>query len=81
MSPVQPMSGTALFRARVPTQRLRRAEKVFARLGMTLEEAVDLFLAEVALREDLPFAVTTHPERLMSTAEQGKVWEVVLGEY
>lgn len=75
------MSGTALFRARVPTQRLRRAEKVFARLGMTLEEAVDLFLAEVALREDLPFAVTTHPERLMSTAEQGKVWEVVLGEY
>ena len=48
---------------------------------MTLEEAVDLFLAEVALREDLPFAVTTHPERLMSTAEQGKVWEVVLGEY
>jgi addiction module RelB/DinJ family antitoxin len=75
------MSTTTLFRARVSTQRLRRAEKVFARLGMTLEEAVDLFLAEVALREDLPFVVTTHPERLLSTAEQGKVWEEALGEY
>jgi antitoxin component of RelBE/YafQ-DinJ toxin-antitoxin module len=75
------MSGTALFRARVPTQRLRRVEKVFARLGMTLGEAVDLFLAQVELRDDLPFVVTTHPERLMSTAEQGKVWEEALGEY
>jgi hypothetical protein len=33
------------------------------------------------VRDDLPFAVTTHPERLMSTAEQGEAWEEVLGEY
>jgi antitoxin component of RelBE/YafQ-DinJ toxin-antitoxin module len=75
------MSGTALFRARVLTQRLRRAEKVFARLGMTLEEAVDLFLAEVALRGDLPFSVATDFECVLFAAEQGKVWEEVLGEY
>jgi addiction module RelB/DinJ family antitoxin len=75
------MSTTTLFRARVSTQRLRRAEKVFARLGMKPGDALNLFLAQVELRDDLPFAVTTHPERLLSTAEQGKVWEEALGEY
>jgi hypothetical protein len=38
-------------------------------------------VAQVELRDDLPFAITTHPERLLSTAEQGKVWEEALGEY
>lgn len=73
---------TTLFRARVPTDRLRRAEKVFSRLGMTPGDALNVFLAQVELRGDLPFAVTTaKPERLLTTAEQGKVWESALGEY
>lgn len=75
------MSETTLFRARVPTDRLRRAEKVFSRLGMKPGEALNLFLAQVELRDDLPFSVTTQPERLMSTAEQGRAWEDALGEY
>ena len=75
------MSTTTLFRARVPTARLRKAEKVFARLGMKPGDAFNIFLAQVELRNDLPFAITTNPERLLSTAEQGKVWEEALGEY
>jgi addiction module RelB/DinJ family antitoxin len=75
------MSTTTLFRVRVSTHSLRRAEKVFARLGMTLGEAVDLFLAEVALREDLPFAVAADSECVLSAAEQGKVWQEAFGEY
>jgi addiction module RelB/DinJ family antitoxin len=67
-----------LFRGRVPTARLRRAEKVFARLGIKPGDAFNIFLAQVELRNDLPFAITTHPERLLSTAEQGKVWEDAL---
>ena len=70
-----------LFRARVSNQRLRRAEEVFARLGMKPGEAVDLFLAQVELRDDLPFVVTADSECVLSVAEQGEAWEEVLGEY
>ena len=75
------MSSTTLFRARVPTARLRKAEKIFARLGMKASDAFNIFLAQVELRDDLPFAITTKPEQLLTTAEQGKVWEDALGEY
>jgi len=75
------MTATTLFRARVPTARLRRAEKVLARLGMKPGDAFNIFLAQIELRNDLPFTITTKPERLLSTAEQGKVWEDALGEY
>jgi len=75
------VSSTTLFRARVPTARLRKAEKVFARLGMKASDAFNIFLAQVELRDDLPFTITTNPEQLLTTSEQGKVWEDVLGEY
>jgi addiction module RelB/DinJ family antitoxin len=75
------MAKSTLFRARVPTARLKRAEKVFARLGLKPGDAVNLFFAQVELRNDLPFAVTTQVERLLTTEEQGKTWENALGEY
>lgn len=75
------MSSTTLFRARVPTARLRKAEKVFARLGIKASDAFNIFLAQVELRDDLPFTITTKPEQLLTTSEQGKVWEDALGEY
>lgn len=75
------MASSTLFRARVPTERLRRAEKVFARLGMKPGDAFNIFLAQVELRNDLPFAVTTNVDRLLTTEEQGKTWESALGEY
>jgi addiction module RelB/DinJ family antitoxin len=75
------MAGSTLFRARVPTDRLKRAEKVFARLGMKPGDAFNIFLAQVELRNDLPFAVTTTVDRLVTTEEQGKTWENALGEY
>ena len=75
------MSKVTLFRARVPTSRLRKAEKVFARLGMKASDAVNVFLAQVELRGDMPFTITSRPESLVSTAEQGKLWDHALGEY
>jgi addiction module RelB/DinJ family antitoxin len=75
------MSNSVLFRARVPADRLKRAEKVFARLGMKASDAFNIFLAQVELRKDLPFVITSKPEPLLTTAEQGKVWEDSLGEY
>jgi addiction module RelB/DinJ family antitoxin len=75
------MASTTLFRTRVPTARLRRAEKVFSRLGMKPGDAFNVFLAQVELRNDMPFAITADPARVMSTAEQGKAWDKALGEY
>lgn len=75
------MASSILFRARVPADRLKRAEKVFARLGMKTGDAFNIFLAQVELRKDMPFSISTNPERLISTPEQGRSWEVSLGEY
>ena len=75
------MATSTLFRARVPTARLKRAEKIFARLGMKPSDAFNIFLAQVELRNDMPFAITTKVDRLLTTEEQGKTWENALGEY
>ena len=51
-------------------------------MGMKPGDAFNIFLAQIELRNDLPFTITTNPKRLLSTAEQeGKVWEDALGEY
>ena len=74
------MAASTLFRVRVPTERLKRAEQVFARLGMKPGEAFNLFLAQVELRNDLPFSVTTNVDRFVTAEAQGKTWEDALGE-
>ncbi len=75
------MAESTLFRARVPSARLKRAEKVFSRLGMKSSDAFNIFLAQVELRNDMPFSITTSPQRLLTTEHQGKQWEDALGEY
>ena len=75
------MSKATLFRARVPTTRLRKAEKVFARLGMKASDAFNVFLAQVELRGDIRFTITSRLETLITTQEQGKLWDQALGEY
>ena len=72
---------TTLFRARVDTKRLKEAEAVFDTLGLKPSDAVNLFLAQVALRRDLPFVVTAQPERLQSDTQQAKTWNDAFGEY
>lgn len=75
------MAASTLFRARVPSDRLKRAEKVFSRLGMKTGDAFNIFLAQVELRNDMPFSITAFPERLLTTGQQGKLWEDAFGEY
>ncbi len=74
-------SSSTLLRARVDTARYRKAEQVFERLGMKTSDAINVFFAQVALREDLPFSVTAHPERLISDHEQARNWNEALGDY
>lgn len=74
-------TNSTLLRARVDTVRYKKAEQVFERLGMKTSDAINVFLAQVALREDLPFSVTAHPERLVSDQEQANNWNQSFGEY
>jgi len=55
------MSKTTILRARVEPRRKRAAEAVFARLGLSSGEAINLFYTQVVLRKALPFAVTLRP--------------------
>jgi len=48
---------------------------------MKAGDAFNIFLAQVELRKDLPFVVTSKPAPLLAAAEQGKAWEDALGEY
>ena len=41
------MATTTIFRARVPTDRLRRAEKILSKIGLKPSEAFNIFLAKV----------------------------------
>ncbi len=54
---------------------------MFDRLGLKTTDAINLFFAQVALRDDLPFAVTAHPERLQSDEQQAAAWNEALGDY
>jgi len=74
-------TATTLVRARVDTHRLEKAERVFHKLGLKPGDAINLFLAQVALREDLPFSVSTQPERLESDEQQAQAWNASFGEY
>ena len=66
---------------RVDSRKAKKAEKVFSRLGLKMSDAINIFISQVDLRDDLPFMVTTKPERLLSNEEQGKIWNEALGEY
>ncbi len=72
---------TTVFRARVPLARLRKAEKILGRLGLKPADALNLMLAQIELRQGLPFAVTTGPAPLMSGIEQATLWNAAYGAY
>jgi len=72
---------TSLFRARVPAERLRKAEEILARLGMKPGDAFNMLLAQIKLREGLPFEVTTRPPAVLSPEQQATEWQEALGAY
>jgi addiction module RelB/DinJ family antitoxin len=72
---------TTLFRARVPARRLLKAEEILARLGMKPSDAFNMLLAQIELREGLPFEVTTHPPGVLSSEQQAAEWQEALGAY
>ncbi len=74
-------STTTLLRTRVPSQRLKKAEKILAQLGMKPSDAVNMLLAQIELRKGLPFEVIAPHIQAISTERQAEVWTESLGAY
>lgn len=72
---------TLLFRARVPTRRFRKVEKVLGKLGLKPEEAFNMMLAQIELREALPFDVKVSPSPLLAADQQAEEWTNAFGSY
>lgn len=74
-------SDTTLFRARVPAQRLKKAEKILRQLGIKPGDAFNMLLAQIELRKGLPFDVTTKVPSMLSPDEQAAAWTEAMGAY
>lgn len=74
-------STTTLFRARVPSRRLKNAEKILGQLGMKPGDAFNILLAQIELRKGLPFEVTMQAAPMLSSEAQAAVWTEALGDY
>jgi len=75
-------ANTTLFRARVPVQRLKNAEKILEQLGMKPGDAFNMLLAQIELRKGLPFDLTTQKTPpVLSSDEQAVAWTEALGAY
>ena len=79
---IRPMSeSTTVVRTHVPVRRLKRAEKILQKLGLTPAEAVNMMLAQIEIRRGLPFEVSTQPRPLLSAGEQAAAWTEAFGAY
>jgi len=75
------MSDTILFRTRVPTERLQKAELILKKMGLKPGDAFNMLLAQIELREALPFEVTAKPGSVLTSDEQAKAWTEAYGAY
>lgn len=69
------MAKTAMVIARVEPALKKDSEKVLKKLGMSITEAVNLFLSQVKMRKGLPFDVRIPNKttlKAMKDADEGK---------
>ena len=76
-----PKRATAIIQTRVPAARLRRAERILGKLGLTPDQAVNMMLAQIEIRKALPFEVSASGQGWVSAEEQGAIWREALGAY
>jgi len=55
------MPKTSILRTRVDARQRKAAEAVLAKLGISVGDAINLFLSQVGIQEGIPFPVTTRP--------------------
>ncbi len=62
------MAKTAILRARVDSDKVTAAERVFSKLGISVGDAINLFLGQVCIQKGIPFALTTRAHLDLSNA-------------
>jgi len=53
------MAKTAMLRTRVDSDKKEAAEAVLSKLGISLGEAIGMFLSQVGIQKGIPFPLTT----------------------
>lgn len=51
------------------------------KLGLKPGDALNMMLAQIELRQALPFEVTTHPQPFLSADQQADQWTEAMGAY
>jgi len=54
---------------------------VLSRLGLKPSDAFNMLLAQIELKESVPFTLTTRSEPLLTAQEQAGEWTKALGKY
>ena len=78
------MADSVVVQARIPADLKRDTEQIFSSMGIDFATGIRMFLAQVRLRNGLPFEVQADPfwsernqRRLRESIKQGKRGEVV----
>jgi len=67
------MAKTAILRARVDSEKKLAAEAVLSQLGISLGDAITLFLSQVGIQKAIPFPLTAQPRLDLSNASLEKI--------
>ena len=69
------MPKTLILRTRVDSEKKRAAEAVLAKLGISVSDAINLFLSQVGIQKEIPFPLTTRRTLDLSNATQSEIEE------
>ncbi len=69
------MAKTAILRVRVDSEKLADSEQIFSKLGISVGDAINLFLGQVCIQKAIPFALTTRPHLDLSDATLEEIEE------
>lgn len=67
------MAKTLILRTRVDLEKKRAAEAVLAKLGISVGDAINLFLGQVSIQKGIPFPVTTLRSSDLSNATLAEI--------
>lgn len=74
-------SKSVLVRARVPAARLRNAQRVLDKMGLKTSDAINVLMAQIELRQGLPFDMTLSTGGTLSVEDQAAEWTEAFGAY
>ena len=67
------MAKTAILRARVDSEKKIAAEAVLDQLGISLSDAITLFLSQIGIQKAIPFPLCAHPRLDLNNAPLDEV--------